>query len=244
MIQVHIESAQPVSSKRVTERARLQSSPATVRHEMGILEDMGYLTHPHTSSGRIPTDQGYRYYVDHDFREVLLDSYYFESLKDDFLEASSDAGFLAEKISGTLSLLSEEAGLVVISDPPVEDFEKARRRRFFLQGSRYILEKPEFQDLEKVRGLFKTLEEKTGLIEMLAGKNSEQEVRIAIGRENRPEPLWDCSVVSAAYFAGDRNLGTLAIMGPKRMHYSHTVPLVREMARLIGSILEHNESEK
>jgi heat-inducible transcriptional repressor len=59
-----IQTAEPVGSRTLTERYALGVSPATIRHELAVLEEQGYLSHPHTSSGRVPTDLGYRYYVD------------------------------------------------------------------------------------------------------------------------------------------------------------------------------------
>lgn len=59
-----IEKAEPVSSQALTENMKNAVSSATIRKEMAELEDMGYLSHPHTSAGRIPTDAGYRYYID------------------------------------------------------------------------------------------------------------------------------------------------------------------------------------
>ena len=59
-----IRDAEPVSSARIASEPDLEISPATIRKEMSELEEMGYLTHPHTSAGRIPTDLGYRFYVD------------------------------------------------------------------------------------------------------------------------------------------------------------------------------------
>ena len=59
-----IHTAEPVGSKTLTERYSLGVSPATIRNELAVLEEQGYLSHPHTSAGRIPTDRGYRFYVD------------------------------------------------------------------------------------------------------------------------------------------------------------------------------------
>ena len=59
-----IHEAEPVSSARIASGLDLDISPATIRKEMNELEEMGYLTHPHTSAGRVPTDKGYRFYVD------------------------------------------------------------------------------------------------------------------------------------------------------------------------------------
>src|SRR5512133_2097434 len=63
LIRDYIETAQPVGSKRLVERFRLALSPATVRNEMSALTEMGYLRQPHTSAGRVPTEEGYRYFV-------------------------------------------------------------------------------------------------------------------------------------------------------------------------------------
>ena len=60
----YVTSGEPVGSKTLVDRYRLGVSPATVRNEMGALEEQGYIFQPHTSAGRIPTDAGYRYFVD------------------------------------------------------------------------------------------------------------------------------------------------------------------------------------
>ena len=60
----YVSSKEPVGSKALVERHGLRVSPATVRNDMAVLEEEGYVTHPHTSAGRIPTDKGYRLFVD------------------------------------------------------------------------------------------------------------------------------------------------------------------------------------
>ncbi|UCC87766.1 MAG: heat-inducible transcription repressor HrcA [Anaerolineales bacterium] len=64
VVREHIRTAAPVSSKAISEGYNLGVSSATVRNEMAALEERGYLTHPHTSAGRIPTERGYRYFVE------------------------------------------------------------------------------------------------------------------------------------------------------------------------------------
>jgi heat-inducible transcriptional repressor len=63
IVREHIEAADPVGSKRLVERYHLDLSPATIRHEMAALTEMGYLRQPHTSAGRVPTEEGYRFFV-------------------------------------------------------------------------------------------------------------------------------------------------------------------------------------
>src|ERR671922_1505789 len=65
VIEEYVETGQPVGSNRVARATSLGISAATVRNEMAVLEREGYVTHPHTSAGRVPTDKGYRYFVDH-----------------------------------------------------------------------------------------------------------------------------------------------------------------------------------
>ena len=69
VVDAYLESGKPVGSKAIAEEADMEWGPSTVRAELAALEDAGYLTHPHTSAGRIPTDAGYRRYVD-----VLLEA--------------------------------------------------------------------------------------------------------------------------------------------------------------------------
>ena len=64
IVQQFILTASPVGSRNITKRFNVGVSPATVRNIMSDLEDNGFINHPHTSAGRIPTDKGYRYYVD------------------------------------------------------------------------------------------------------------------------------------------------------------------------------------
>ena len=64
IVQDYVGTEEPVGSKALTERHRLGVSPATVRNDMAVLEDEGYIAQPHTSAGRIPTDKGYRLFVD------------------------------------------------------------------------------------------------------------------------------------------------------------------------------------
>ena len=64
IIQQFILTASPVGSRNITKKFNIGVSPATVRNIMSDLEDTGFIDHPHTSAGRVPTDKGYRYYVD------------------------------------------------------------------------------------------------------------------------------------------------------------------------------------
>ena len=64
IIEDYVATQEPIGSKSLVERHRLKVSPATVRNEMAVLEEEGYIVQPHTSAGRIPTDKGYITFVD------------------------------------------------------------------------------------------------------------------------------------------------------------------------------------
>jgi heat-inducible transcriptional repressor len=64
VVRDYVESAEPVSSKQLVEHFNLDFSTATVRNDLAALTDMGYLRQPHTSAGRVPTESGYRYFVE------------------------------------------------------------------------------------------------------------------------------------------------------------------------------------
>src|SRR5262245_26655951 len=74
VIAEYVRTAQPVGSRAIARRHMRELSPATIRNAMADLEEMGYLTHPHTSAGRVPTDKAYRFYVDHLERVPWLDA--------------------------------------------------------------------------------------------------------------------------------------------------------------------------
>lgn len=238
IIETYIETAQPVGSRSLTEIYteiyRASYSPATVRAEMGQLEEKGYLTHPHTSAGRIPTDRGYRYYVDHALKEEKLNE---EELRKAARELSSVVKALsdfAELASQILSQLTQELSLVVVRE------DESENARLFVRGSNRILEKPEFQDVRKAQPVFRTLEEKSRVAEWLSRRNA-SELSITIGQENDQESFQDCTVISTHYRLRGRNFGTLAVLGPRRMPYGKTVSAVQAMGKIIKSILENSE---
>src|SRR5262245_28365315 len=64
VVEAHVELGQPVGSKWLSEHSDVRWSSSTIRYELAALEELGYLDHPHTSAGRVPTDAGYRFYAD------------------------------------------------------------------------------------------------------------------------------------------------------------------------------------
>ena len=108
-----IKTANPVGSRSVAREYNMEVSPATIRNAMADLEEMGYLTHPHTSAGRVPTDKGYRYYVD---RLMKLSGLTSEERSAISLQVDPNAPDIEEilvKTSRVLGQLSDELGIVL-----------------------------------------------------------------------------------------------------------------------------------
>ena len=119
VVKEYIDTAQPVGSAHVARIGALAVSPATVRNEMAQLEREGFLAHPHTSAGRIPTDKGYRFYVD-DLRSDpdTLGDQERAQVSDFFTRAHGELERMLQDTSRLLSNLTTYAALVVA--PPHE----------------------------------------------------------------------------------------------------------------------------
>jgi heat-inducible transcriptional repressor len=108
----HIDTAQPVGSSAVAASADLDVSSATVRSEMVALEREGYLAQPHTSAGRIPTDKGYRYFVDH-LQSGILGSVQQHQVKEFFASVRGEVEEVLEQTSTLLSQMTNYTSVVV-----------------------------------------------------------------------------------------------------------------------------------
>lgn len=114
VVNEHIDTAQPVGSGSVAHHAELEVSPATVRSEMVALEREGYLVQPHTSAGRIPTDKGYRYFVDH-LEAGVLGRAQQAQVKQFFARVRGEVEDVLEQTSTLLSRLTSYTSVVVNS---------------------------------------------------------------------------------------------------------------------------------
>ena len=236
VVDLYIETAQPVGSRQITEiyteMYNRSYSSATVRQEMGVLEGLGYLTHPHTSAGRIPTDRGYRYYVDNSMQEdspaqnVLLDA------AEKIAPSIGAVEDLGEKISEILSELSAHVSIVVVPD------ESRKRTRSFVQGASRLLNQPEFREIHSVQPLLKVFENRENLPACLPSGDQGSSFSVVIGEENSNEALKQCSVIASRYRINSGRSGMLALIGPRRMKYSRMVPLIVRMGKVVENLLQ------
>jgi heat-inducible transcriptional repressor len=117
VVEEYIDTAQPVGSSHVANAPGVDVSSATVRNEMAGLEADGYLRQPHTSAGRVPTEKGYRFFVDHLRRPARLPGPSAEEVRDFFARAHGEAEQMLAQTSRLLSNLTNLTGVVVAPGP-------------------------------------------------------------------------------------------------------------------------------
>jgi heat-inducible transcriptional repressor len=320
----YVETCQPVGSERIAER--LGVSPATVRNDMRVLIEEGYIEQPHTSAGRIPADLGYRFFVDYLVREyysaereslAVQDSIERIQFKlDQLLQrvssllsawsdcvsfvtvAEEDKSFISRielaevsarglliivvlsnglvenklvelpasvdklPVKGIVRILNERlSGLKVGEVSPVllaavfgdirlrEDalYRSLKRffeemiftvgRRVFLNGTASLIRYPEFSDAKRLQPVLEYLRDTSPDSELFDLPPGESGVRMVIGGENPQEELRDCSVIKTHFRFGDRTLGSIGVIGPRRMDYSRLAGLVRGISDALSGAL-------
>lgn len=228
VIETYLNTTQPVSSEILSKNVKMDLSSASIRNVMSELEETGYLMHPHTSAGRIPTDEGYRYYVNVLMKKKRLglqEVEYIDKIYDLKVKELDD---LLRETSCILSDFTHYASLVYFDD----DGEKV-----YSQGMRHILDHPEFNDLRRAQVVFEVLEKKEELLELI-GRNFCDQTVVYIGKESAHEHMEHCSVVVSKCESVPECRGRLALVGPKRMAYDRVIPLMDYICEVIERNME------
>jgi len=326
VIQCYINTPGPVGSRVVSKKFHFGFSPATIRNIMSDLEEMGYLSQPHTSAGRVPTDSGYRFYVDslsaekQQINNALTAELTkkFELLKKDINSFLDDASKMLSELSHyigitmspntsmtTLSkiellkyrenqlavILFTDEGIIrnkivpvdpeisqkelnliaeyinsrfkgqsldeikklilkemtrerVLCDSLISEAIRICRTAFssapgniYISGLSEVLRLPEFCDINRMRELLQTLEAKHIIVNLLDNIADSEGTQVIIGAENFLNEMKQFSLVAATYKEGNRPIGTVAIIGPKRMNYQEAISIVDSTAQFITKLL-------
>ncbi|MDI3338913.1 MAG: heat-inducible transcriptional repressor HrcA [Sphaerobacter sp.] len=136
IVQEYIRTGRAVGSKSLLERYDLGVSPATVRSEMGELEEQQFLAHPHTSAGRVPTDRGYRYYVEYLLDDTSLPVPEQITIRHQFRQVEAQVESWAKLAAAVLADLSGNLSLVT---PPRSSVERMRHFELISLRSRVVL---------------------------------------------------------------------------------------------------------
>jgi len=323
IVESFVRHGRPVSSGAICQTRRVAASPATLRNIMVKLEALGYLSQPHTSAGRVPTDKGLRHYVGRVVVEKALPEEGPPLIQEEFPHRTADFDSLLLQACRILADSSDALGFVIsprlfrlpfehlrfikISDRRIliilvtpfhmvltetlesavpltqadldrasqyvnqsfrgktilaaqealvrelpkyrakyEDtldnlltllkaaVDKVGEERIFLEGTSRLLGKGGLSDLDKLRLLFRSFEEKAALVRLLSDFVSLDRVKVLIGSEANLPNVEDCSLVLSHYGYSNQVLGTLGVIGPKRIPYEKIIPLVDRMAKRVS----------
>ncbi len=217
VISEYIKLAQPISSQYLEERYNFGVSPATIRNELQALSEGGYLEQPHTSAGRVPTDRGYRFFVDGVSRKEGPRSS--KRLEDVLEKEVTDVLEFASHVARALANESSSLAAMYVKGTSL----------FFKEGWEDMLQEPEFGEQDSIKSFSRFLSDFEKSVATLPFGEGMQ---VFIGRENPFSKVTDFSIMIAECDFPERGKGKVALLGPKRMEYPKNIHLLNSFSRI------------
>lgn len=224
IIDQFIDTAVPVGSRKLLEAGYFDCSSATIRSEMLLLEDEGFLEQPHVSAGRIPTAKGYRSYV----QQFMEPSRHekdvrrkFDALRDMYQQRKDQ-----ERAYEAVALLAHMIPNVAFASVP-------HKKQVYYLGLANVLRQPEFlADPRLASGVAEVLEEH--LHSLIDRVTVDGQIRYYIGDEHILPQIQSCSLMVTEYKVRDQR-GAIGILGPMRMDYAYNTVALDMAAGLLRS---------
>jgi heat-inducible transcriptional repressor len=221
IIEQYAEVVSPVGS--VTLAKAFKVSSATIRAEMAKLEEMGYISQPHTSAGRVPTDEGYRYYVNHLQERIegkdrlQLESKRNSHLIDRRIKQAGEPQQAIRSAVESLSQMTHNLGLATIGS------------NLYMSGLSRLFNQPEFLDGDprKVAQLLDNLE--PWLREVAPNKP----LNVYIGQENPIGKASECTLVISRFRSPYSDSSYVGVLGPTRQSYREVMALVTHTGKTL-----------
>ncbi len=223
VVEEYVRTAVPVGSKAVADALDLDVSPATVRNDMAALEEEGYLAQPHTSAGRVPTEQAYVHYLKHCVHAKTA-----PSVSTRIKHAVEDQGtpeMAMRTMARTLGELSGEMAVVAF-DPD----------RSYYAGVSNLFDKPDFHDLAVMKSMSHLIDRFDEVIAEAFMRLPAQGPQVFIGGDNPFGKEMSSILVKVRFPSG--HTGMIGLVGPKRMDYGRNLGL---MERTIEILDDSNE---
>ena len=315
IIEGYIDTAEPVSSGELVKE--LNCSSATIRNDMAELEKIGFIEKPYTSAGRIPSQKGYRYYIDELIRDDKLTAKEMQYIKSKLETTVNELEDLTKIATTTLSELTHYTTIaigpkiethtildvkfvllgsrvmmaIILTDSGIireaiikfdedvtedqiknlnkifanhmvgrpidelggniEDFITKEMKNsisvikkiieeinkifkenddLYLEGTNKSFDLPEFQKAELAKNFMNVLDAKDLVSEVL-NTGVADDINVYIGSELKDEKLKDFSVVTFNHLLGDKDIGTIGIIGPTRMDYSKVISIMKYISK-------------
>jgi len=233
IIKKYVKTAKPVGSALVAKRGGFELSPASLRSEMYELEKAGYLSHLHTSGGRVPTDKAYRYFVnnllENDSEPTINEKRKIKTA----INSSSDPYRLNQGIARILSELSDNLIITKVLDDD----------NFYKVGLASLFEMPEFREFDRVFRLASFFDEFDRIFEKVErdffGDFEDEKLsgfNVFIGRENSLPGIRDETIMTVRYDLPEGLEGLLTLVGPTRMDYGKNISLIKYTTEQLNQI--------
>ena len=221
IVEQYAEIAAPVGS--ITLAKLFGVSPATIRADMAELEELGFLTQTHTSSGRIPTDKGYRFYVNSIQEGTVkeLGTHTQRALEGRIHSRSLPETTIKNAVD-TLVELTQNLGLATIGD------------NLYLSGLSNLFAQPEFARGEGVREVAKLLD---NLEPWMREAAPGEPLSVYIGSENPIGGTSGCSLIISKFNSPYSNNSYIGVLGPTRQSYAQVMKLVKRTGELLEKAL-------
>lgn len=225
LIEEYIETAEAVGSETLEKKHNLSASPATIRNEMVKLTELGYLKKPHTSSGRVPTPVGMRFYVKQLMKEKELPLAEEVAVKEALWDEREKREQFLKKIT---KYLADKTKALAITTTDEGDI--------FCSGYANILDMPEFFDIGITKTLLRALDDSDWFENIFSNVIGEEEVQVLLGEDLGPKLHDSYGFVFRKYETPEHLIGEIGVMGPTRLKYTSIIPTVRYFGDLIEEI--------
>ncbi len=226
IIEEYTSSAKPVGSQWLVEKLGLDLSSATIRNEMKELEEHGLIDQPHTSAGRIPTEDGYRFYIEHFLQpKAELDSTSQQELQQlsQVLTDQGPEGIVKNVMKG-VATKSDEAILISLN-----------RYSYYYTGISNLFRKPEFQNMNEVLVFSHLIDQLDEVMAKLHNAEPDDDITFFVGSDNPVSQY--CSALVTQYQIGPDLAGTVALLGPMRMDYQYNYNLLKYSKSLLRDMV-------
>lgn len=221
IVKLHSETGKPVASKELIEKGYFDVSGATLRNEMQALEEAGLITHPHTSSGRIPTDEGFRYFVNQLMDHVELSMKERQTLKAEILKLQAVNAEIGRRLAKLLSSHSSQASFAILPEEVSST------------GISNILDSDQLlpEDAKEIARFFDNLDD---YAEQIISDYADKEPQTFIGKELTLSRGSDYSMIVSGVKLPSGKKGVIGLVGPKSMKYPKNISLMEYITKFLG----------
>lgn len=225
LIDEYIETAEPVGSENLDKKYNLGVSPATIRNEMVALTKSNFLRKPHTSSGRIPTPNAMKFYINQLMEEKNMSLADEVKTKEEVWDVRGDMDELLEEATHALSERTQSLAVGVTDEGKV-----------WHSGYANVFTNPEFANMDTCQNLFGFLEEADRMHELFFERPlSGSPIDVFFGEELNWPGLSPIGVVTT-HFNVKGKKGALGVIGPVRLSYATVIPVLRYFRNLIEEV--------